>query len=305
MWLARFWLISLVAAASLLAQSASKAEPVKIRVSWIAPLSNWASLLMEKKELAKHMGQSYVLEPVRYAGTPTMITALASGELEVANLAYSTLPTAIHNAGLSDLRVISDEFQDGVKDYYSQEYMVLADGPVKRLQDMKGRVIATNAGGSAVDVAMRSALRKVGARTEARLCDGRGATADHARHAGRQESRSGPTRGAVLVRSAVARHRQAAVLQSRCDGADATAGVVRAAILHRQEPRRDGRLHGGHPAHHLLVSRPGKPRGGRGDRLAVRPSSRPSGWAGSSPRRTTTMRRACGPISMRCSATSR
>jgi NitT/TauT family transport system substrate-binding protein len=162
MWHSRFKLTGLAAAISLLAQGASSAEPVKIRVSWIAPLSNWASLLMEKKELARHMGKSYVLEPVRYAGTPQQITALANNELEVANLAFATLPTAIHNAGLSDLRVISDEFQDGVKVYYSQEYMVLADGPVKRLEDMKGRVIATNAGGSAVDVAMRKMLRTVG-----------------------------------------------------------------------------------------------------------------------------------------------
>ena len=41
MWLVRSWFIGLVAAISLLAQGASKAEPVKIRVSWIAPLSNW------------------------------------------------------------------------------------------------------------------------------------------------------------------------------------------------------------------------------------------------------------------------
>jgi NitT/TauT family transport system substrate-binding protein len=33
---------------------------------------------------------------------------------------------------------------------------------VKRLEDMKGRVIATNAGGSAVDIAMRKMLLKVG-----------------------------------------------------------------------------------------------------------------------------------------------
>ena len=91
-----------------------------------------------------------------------MIAALANDELEIADLAFSTLPIAIQNAGLSDLRVIADEFQDGVPNYYSQEYMVLADGPVKRLDDMKGRVIATNAGGSAVDVAMRSMLRQVG-----------------------------------------------------------------------------------------------------------------------------------------------
>jgi sulfonate transport system substrate-binding protein len=108
MGLVRSWLIGLVAAISLLAQGASKAEPVKIRASWIAPLSNWASLLMEKKEIARHMGRSYLFDPVRYAGTPQQITALANNELEIANLAFATLPIAIHNAGLSDLRVIAD-----------------------------------------------------------------------------------------------------------------------------------------------------------------------------------------------------
>src|SRR4051794_6915097 len=165
--MARSWSIGLVAAISLLAhsllaQGAANAEPVKIRVSWIAPLSNWASLLMEKKELARHMGKTYIFEPVRYAGTPQQITALANNELEIANLAFSTLPLAVHNAGLSDLRVIADEFQDGVQDYYSQEYMVLADGPVKRLEDMKGRVAAINAAGSAVYVAMRKMLLTAG-----------------------------------------------------------------------------------------------------------------------------------------------
>ena len=93
---------------SLLAGAAWSAEPVKIRVSWIAPISNWGSLLLEKKELAQHLGKSYVLEPVRYVGTPQMITALANNELEIASLAYSTLPIAIQNAGLDDLRVIAD-----------------------------------------------------------------------------------------------------------------------------------------------------------------------------------------------------
>src|SRR3954447_21114697 len=157
----RTWAVAL-AAILLLAQGASQADPVKIRVSWIAPLSNWASLLMEKKDLARHMGQSYILEPVHYPGTPQMITALANHELEVADLAFATLPIAIHNAGLSDLRVIADELQDGVPGYYSQEYMVLADGPVKRIEDMKGRVMAINAGGSAVDIAMRKMLRMAG-----------------------------------------------------------------------------------------------------------------------------------------------
>jgi ABC-type nitrate/sulfonate/bicarbonate transport system substrate-binding protein len=141
---------------------AQAADPVKIRGSWVAPVSNWASIWLEKKDLARHFGKSYVFESVRFQGTPPMITAIANNELEISNLAYSTLAIAIQNAGMDDIRVIADEFQDGVPGYYTQEYMVLADGPIKKPEDLKGKVVATNAGGSAVDVAMKAMLRKFG-----------------------------------------------------------------------------------------------------------------------------------------------
>jgi len=141
---------------------AVQAEPINIRNSWVAPVTNWASILSEKKDLAKHWGKSYVMEPVRYPGTPPMITALANNELEISNLAYSTLGIAIQNAGLDDMRIIADEFRDGVEGYYSQEYMVLKDGPIQKVEDLKGKAVMTNAAGSAVDVAMRAMLRKFG-----------------------------------------------------------------------------------------------------------------------------------------------
>jgi ABC-type nitrate/sulfonate/bicarbonate transport system substrate-binding protein len=139
----------------------AQADPLQIREAWVAP-GNWSSIWLQKKDLAKHFGQSYVLDPVHYVGTPPMITALANNQAEIANLAYSTLGIAIENAGLSDLRVVSDEFQDGVDGYYSQEYMVLKDGPIQKVEDLKGQVVATNAEGSAVDVAMKAMLRKHG-----------------------------------------------------------------------------------------------------------------------------------------------
>jgi len=137
------------------------ADPLQIREAWVAP-GNWSSIWLQKKDLAKHFGQSYVLDPVHYVGTPPMITALANNQVEVSNLAYSTLGIAIENAGLDDLRVITDEFQDGVTGYYSQEYMVLKDGPIHKVEDLKGKVVATNAEGSAVDVAMKAMLHKHG-----------------------------------------------------------------------------------------------------------------------------------------------
>jgi sulfonate transport system substrate-binding protein len=144
------------------AARAANAEPVKIRTAYVVPVANWASLILAKKELAKHMGQSYVFEDVRFNGTPTMITALATGELEIGDLAYSSLALAVENAGMDDLRVISDEFQDGVKGYYTDEFFVLNDGPVKKVEDLKGKVIATNAVGSGVDIVIRAMLRKHG-----------------------------------------------------------------------------------------------------------------------------------------------
>jgi NitT/TauT family transport system substrate-binding protein len=141
--------------------SVAHAEPLKITLGWVAP-GNWASIWLQKKDLARHFGQSYTVDPIHFPGTPPMITALANNEVEVANLAYSTLGIAIENAGLNDLRIVADEFQDGVDDYYSQEFMVLEDSPIHKVQDLKGKVVATNAEGSAVDVAMKIMLRKHG-----------------------------------------------------------------------------------------------------------------------------------------------
>jgi len=152
----------LIAAGILGVGVAHAADPIKIRGAWVAPVTNWASIWLEKKDLAKHFGKSYVFEAVRFQGTPPMITAIANNELEVSNLAYSTLAIAVQNAGMDDIRIIADEFQDGVPGHYTQEYMVLADGPIKKPEDLKGKVVATNASGSAVDVAMRAMLRKFG-----------------------------------------------------------------------------------------------------------------------------------------------
>jgi NitT/TauT family transport system substrate-binding protein len=142
--------------------TAQAADPVKIRLSYVVPISDLPSLLLEKKDLAKHLDKSYRLEVTRFAGTPPMVTALAAGEVDIADLAFTTLPIAIQNAGLTDLQVIADGFQDGSPGHYSNEYMVLTDGPVKKIEDMKGKVVASNAIGSGVDIAMRAMLHKHG-----------------------------------------------------------------------------------------------------------------------------------------------
>jgi len=138
------------------------ADPLKIRGAWVAPVANWASVWLAKKDLARHFGQSYAFEPTHFAGTPPMVTAIANNEVEIGDLAFSTLPIAISNAGLDDIRVIADEFEDGAPTYRDDTYDVLAEGSIKKIEDLKGKVVATNAIGSGVDVAMRAMLRQHG-----------------------------------------------------------------------------------------------------------------------------------------------
>jgi sulfonate transport system substrate-binding protein len=154
--------VFVLAAAMLATATAGRAEPLKIRHSYVVPVANWTPLLTAKKDLAKHWGKSYVMEETRYQGTPPMITALATGELDIAVLAYSTLGLAIQNAGIDDLRVVADEFQDGAPGYYSNQYFVRTDSGINKIEDLKGKVLATNTIGSGIDVAMRAALKKHG-----------------------------------------------------------------------------------------------------------------------------------------------
>ncbi len=241
-------LVGLAAIAWLGAAPASAQQPVKIRVSWVAPVSNWASIWEEKKDLAKHLGKSYTFEAVRYAGTPPMVTALASGELEIANLAYSTLGIAIKNAGLDDLRVIAHEFRDGAPGRYTHQYLALNDSAVKSVGDLKGKVVGTNAAGSAVDVAMRAILRKNG------LEDKRDYT---------MLETPFPTMRAMLAQKKVdiipgvlpfsldpelRQDRASRVLAARGDRRDRDDHLGGAQAVHRQEPRGAGRLHGGFAA---------------------------------------------------------
>jgi len=144
----------------LLALPAEAAEPYHLRIGWVVAGADLATLMFAKPELAPHAGKSYIPELTHFEGTSTAMQALATGELDTAALAYSTFALGVVNAGMQDLRVIGDEFQDGVPGYHTNGYFVRNDGSIQRVEDLKGKVIATNQRGSAVDMAVRAMLSK-------------------------------------------------------------------------------------------------------------------------------------------------
>ena len=100
----QFNLGGIAAGALLAAPRIARAAPVKIRCGWVVIPASLAPLVLEKKDILKHFGQSYVAEATRFEGTPPVITALASGDLDIGPLAFSSFGLAIQNARMDDLR---------------------------------------------------------------------------------------------------------------------------------------------------------------------------------------------------------
>ncbi|HEV8016711.1 MAG TPA: ABC transporter substrate-binding protein [Stellaceae bacterium] len=144
------------------AATSAAADPVHLRVGWVSGSSDVPLVWIGPKDLTRHQGVSYVLDITHFQGSPPQITALAANEIDFVGFGFSAMPTAVQNAHMTDLRIIADMFQDGAPGGYSNEFLVLKDGPIHSIADMRGRVAATNSAGSAVDMVLRAIFRKNG-----------------------------------------------------------------------------------------------------------------------------------------------
>jgi NitT/TauT family transport system substrate-binding protein len=148
--------------ATLFALGTARADPLTVRTGWVVATSGYTPLQLEKKDLLKHYGTSYVMEPQHFQGTAPQLTAFAGGQIDIATIGYSTFALAVLNAKMEDIRIVADGFQDGADGYSSTSFMVRNDSGIARPEDLKGKVVASNGFGGAYDVGMRSMLRKHG-----------------------------------------------------------------------------------------------------------------------------------------------
>ena len=72
----------------------------------------------------------------------------------------SSFAIAVQNAGLNDLKIIADEVQDGVPGWGGPEFRVLKDGPIKTIDDLRGKVLVTNIFGGETDIAIKLTMLK-------------------------------------------------------------------------------------------------------------------------------------------------
>lgn len=157
-------LAAMVLLAWALAAVPAAAAPVKLRIAYVTLPDHMIPLVERLAELHPemfaHRGKSYTVELFRFQGSTPQITALAAKELDIASFGPSTLVFAIHNAKL-DARIIADVLQSGVTNP-GLYYAVRKNGPITRVEDMKGRRAATNAIGGITDMLMRIAFHQHG-----------------------------------------------------------------------------------------------------------------------------------------------
>jgi NitT/TauT family transport system substrate-binding protein len=150
-------------AALVLAPLSSRADPPAIRLAWSVMPGELAPVIFASKpELAHNNGKTYAFAPVHITASPQMIQGLAANEIDIAAFAFSSFPLAVQNAGMTDLRVIADESQDGVPGFYTDESKVRNDSGIAKVEDLKGKVLATTGFGAASDIALRAMLTRHG-----------------------------------------------------------------------------------------------------------------------------------------------
>ncbi len=156
----RLGALAVFVGAAFAACGAQAAEPLTVRTGWVVATSGYTPLALEKMDVLKHYGTSYVLEPHHFQGTAPQLAAFAANEIDIATIGYSTFALAILNAKMDDIRIVADGFQDGAEGFVSTSFMVRNDGGIKTVDDLKGKVVATNGFGGAYDIGMRSMLRR-------------------------------------------------------------------------------------------------------------------------------------------------
>lgn len=116
-----------------------------------------------QKNVLKHYGKAYTVDMTFTRGTPEAATLISSGQVDMGTLSFAVFPTlVIKNAVPGGLKIVADNYQDGHPGYAQNTFFVLDDSPIKTVGDLRGKRVAINAYGSAVDLALRVRLKKEG-----------------------------------------------------------------------------------------------------------------------------------------------
>ena len=110
-----------------------------------------------------HLDRDYSLQMTFTAGTPQAAALLAAGQADMATLSCSAFAAAVlKDAFPSGVTIVSDNYQDGSPANACNGFYVLDNSPIRKPDDLRGKTVAINAFGSAVDLVLRVFLKRHG-----------------------------------------------------------------------------------------------------------------------------------------------
>jgi NitT/TauT family transport system substrate-binding protein len=142
---------------------AAQAEPLKLRIHWAVSPGHWAPMIAKIGTMPGvhvHYGKSYVVDPIFIAGSGPALQALAANELDITGLSPQSIAIGINEAKLP-LKVIGQQFSTDVPGWDGSGFWVRKD-EIKKVEDLKGKVLGVNARGSTIDAAVRTMLLRHG-----------------------------------------------------------------------------------------------------------------------------------------------
>jgi sulfonate transport system substrate-binding protein len=117
---------------------------------------------MQQNVLSRY-GKDYVLDVTYTRATPEAAALLASGAVDMATLSVAAFATAaIKDAVQGGMKIVAGNYENGKPGFASDTVLVLEDGPIRQVEDLKGRKVGVPAFGSASDLMVRVMLKKHG-----------------------------------------------------------------------------------------------------------------------------------------------
>ena len=155
----RMAILFIVAALSLVAAIAAKAEPYTLHIGDGFAVEEQVWLMKALPSVTPNQGKVYTLELIPFRGADMRFAAFAAGQVDIATgSAQAILQAASQGADLQIIASVSREQEPG----FVTQYMSLATMPFTGLQDLKGKIIGTNATNSSIVAWAQAAAAKAG-----------------------------------------------------------------------------------------------------------------------------------------------
>ncbi len=106
-------------------------------------------------------GKDYTLSIIMTKGSPEVVSLLAAGQVDIGTLAFTSFAAAVQkNLVPGGIKIVADSYQDAHG--FSNTFAVKEDSPIRTVQDLRGKKIASNGYGTGPDALMRVILKRSG-----------------------------------------------------------------------------------------------------------------------------------------------